>query len=127
MQTVICRACGLVWSDPRPHEARQFYGEEYRLSYKQTYSPRPKHVLRAGKVALSRFEKVAQLLSYRKTVLDVGTGGGEFAYLLQTLGHSVSGVEPNRGYADYSIRNYGLTIQVGFIQDAVFQPESSMW
>lgn len=124
LQTVICRACGLVWSDPRPHEARQFYEEEYRLAYKQTYSPRPKHVLRAGKVALSRFEKIAQLLSHRKMVLDVGTGGGEFAYLLQALGHSVSGVEPNRGYADHSIRNYGLNVQVGFVQDAAFPPES---
>lgn len=124
LQTVICRACGLVWSDPRPHEARQFYEEEYRLAYKQTYSPRPKHVLRAGKVALSRFEKIGQLLSHRKMVLDVGTGGGEFAYLLQALGHSVSGVEPNRGYADHSIRNYGLNVQVGFVQDAAFPPES---
>lgn len=124
LQTVICRACGLVWSDPRPYEARQFYEEEYRLSYKQTYSPRLKHVLRAGKVALSRFEKVGQLLSGRKAVLDVGTGGGEFAYLLQALGHSVSGVEPNKGYADHSIREYGLKVQVGFVQDAVFPPES---
>ncbi|NGZ95850.1 MAG: methyltransferase type 11 [Nitrospira sp. WS110] len=131
LQTVICRACGLVWSDPRPYETRRFYEEEYRLSYKQTYNPRPKHVLRAGKVALSRFEKIAQLLSGRKTVLDVGTGGGEFAYLLQALGHSVSGIEPNKGYADYSIREYGLAVQVGFVQDAVFPPESfdvvTMW
>lgn len=124
LQTVVCRACGLVWSDPRPYEARRFYEEEYRLSYKQTYSPRPKHVLRAGKVALSRFEKIARLLSGRKAVLDVGTGGGEFAYLLQALGHSVSGVEPNRGYADHSIREYGLKVEVGFVQDAVFTPES---
>ena len=124
LQTVICRACGLVWSDPRPHEARHFYEDEYRLAYKQTYSPKPKHVLRAGKVALSRFEKIAELLSMRKAVLDVGTGGGEFAYLLQSLGHSVSGVEPNRGYADYSIREYGLAVQVGFVQDVVLPPES---
>jgi 2-polyprenyl-3-methyl-5-hydroxy-6-metoxy-1,4-benzoquinol methylase len=124
LQTVICRACGLVWSDPRPHDARRFYEEDYRLSYKQTYSPKPKHVLRAGKVALSRFEKVAQLLSSRKAVLDVGTGGGEFAYLLQALGHSVHGVEPNKGYADHSIREYDLNVQVGFVQDAAFSPES---
>lgn len=124
LQTVICRACGLVWSDPRPHDARQFYEEEYRLSYKQTYSPKPKHILRAGKVALSRFEKIEPLLADRKAVLDVGTGGGEFAYLLQSLGHRVSGIEPNKGYADYSIREYGLTVQVGFVQDAAFPPES---
>lgn len=124
LRTVICQACGLVWSDPRPHDARQFYEEEYRLSYKHTYAPKPKHVLRAGHVALSRFKKVEQLLPSRKAVLDVGTGGGEFAYLLQSLGHGVSGIEPNRGYADYSIQEYGLTVQVGFVQDATFPSES---
>lgn len=124
LRTVICRACGLVWSDPRPHDAKQFYEEEYRLSYKNVYSPKPKHVLRAGKVALSRFEKIDRLLAEPKTVLDVGTGGGEFAYLLQSLGHRVRGVEPNRGYADYSIKEYGLSVQVGFVQDAVFPTES---
>ena len=124
LRTVICQACGLVWSDPRPHDARQFYEKEYRLSYKHAYSPKPRHVLRAGHVALSRFEKIERLLSSRKVVLDVGTGGGEFAYLLQSLGHGVSGIEPNSGYADYSIREYGLTVQVGFVQDAAFSPES---
>lgn len=124
LRTVICRACGLVWSDPRPHDARQFYEEQYRLAYKNTYSPKPKHVVRAGKVALSRFGKIAQLLSSQKTVLDVGTGGGEFAYLLQSLGHVVNGIEPNRGYADHSIQQYGLTVRVGFVQDATFDPAS---
>ena len=124
LRTVICRACGLVWSDPRPHDARQFYEEQYRLAYKNTYSPKPKHVLRAGKVALSRCMKIEQLLSGRKTVLDVGTGGGEFAYLLQSLGHEVNGIEPNRGYADHSIQQYGLTVQVGFVQDVTFAPGS---
>ncbi len=124
LRTVICRACGLVWSDPRPHDARQFYAEEYRLAYKNTYNPKPKHVLRAGKVALSRFGKIEQLLPSRKTVLDVGTGGGEFAYLLQSLGHVVHGIEPNRGYADHSIQQYALTVQVGFVQDATFAPAS---
>ena len=124
LRTVICRSCGLVWSDPRPHDAKKFYEDEYRLAYKHTYSPKAKHVLRAGTVALSRFEKIDRFLTERKTVLDVGTGGGEFAYLLQSLGHRVSGVEPNRGYADYSIKEYGLAVQVGFVQDAVFPPES---
>lgn len=124
LRTVICRVCGLVWSDPRPHDARRFYEEEYRLAYKNTYSPKPKHVVRAGKVALSRFGKIAQLLSSRKTMLDIGTGGGEFAYLLQSLGHAVNGIEPNRGYADHSIQQYGLAVQVGFVQDATFAPAS---
>jgi SAM-dependent methyltransferase len=124
LRTVICKACGLAWSDPRPHDARQFYEEEYRVAYKRTYAPKPKHVLRAGNVALSRYAKIAQLLSGSKAILDVGTGGGEFAYLLQSLGHTVNGVEPNRGYADYSIKEYGLTVQVGFVQDSTLPPEA---
>jgi 2-polyprenyl-3-methyl-5-hydroxy-6-metoxy-1,4-benzoquinol methylase len=131
LRTVICKSCGLVWSDPRPHDARQFYEEEYRVAYKHTYAPKPKHVLRAGHVALSRLDKIKPLLSGSKTILDVGTGGGEFAYLLQSRGHTVSGVEPNRGYADYSINEYGLPVQVGFVQDGTFPPDAfdviTMW
>jgi SAM-dependent methyltransferase len=132
LRTVICRSCGLVWSDPRPHDARQFYEADYRVEYKGAYEPRPKHVLRAGKVALSRLEKVMPLLAGgRKRILDVGTGGGEFAYLLSKLGHDVRGVEPNRGYAEYSIREYGLPIEVGFVQDVALPPEAfdliTMW
>ncbi len=131
LRTVICTSCGLVWSDPRPHDTRRFYEEEYRLSYKNSYAPKPKHVLRAGKVALSRFEKITQLLQSRKAVLDVGTGGGEFAYLLRSLGHGVNGIEPNKGYANYAVREYELTVHVGFVQESVFPPDSfdvvTMW
>lgn len=117
LRTVICRRCGLVWSDPRPHDPRTFYEADYRLSYKGTWSPKPKHVLRAGRVAISRHAKVAALLPRPKSILDVGSGGGEFAYLLACLGHHVVGVEPNKGYADYSIAEYGLDVRGGFIQD----------
>jgi SAM-dependent methyltransferase len=132
LRTVICRACGLVWSDPRPHDARGFYEADYRVAYKGAYEPRPKHILRAGKVALSRLARIRRLLDGgRKRILDVGAGGGEFAYLLARLRHDVRGVEPNRGYAEYSIREYGLAIDVGFVQDVALPPESfdvvTMW
>jgi len=124
LRTVICARCGLVWSDPLPHNPRNFYEDDYRLSYKGNCSPKPKHILRAGNVAISRYRKIEQLLSRSLEVLDAGSGGGEFAYLLKTLGQNVKGIEPNKGYAEYSIREYGLDIQVGFIQDAKFQEES---
>jgi 2-polyprenyl-3-methyl-5-hydroxy-6-metoxy-1,4-benzoquinol methylase len=124
LRTVICKNCGLVWCDPFPYDPRQFYQNDYRVEYKKTVAPKPKHVLRAGKVALNRFHKIKHLLTARKTILDVGTGGGEFAYLLQSLGHELLGVEPNRGYAEYSAAEYGLNLQIGFIQDAQFSPQS---
>jgi len=117
LRSVACRQCGLVWSDPRPHDARRFYEDDYRLSYKGTFEPRPKHVLRAGKVAVSRLAKVERFLAGSMRVLDVGSGGGEFAYLLKKLGHDVHGIEPNRGYGDYAVRQYGIGVTLGFAGD----------
>ena len=119
LRTVACVNCGLVWSDPRPHNVRQFYQEQYRLAYKRVTVPKPRHVVRAGMVALSRLEKIRSLLHGRMRVLDVGSGGGEFAYLLALLGHDVQGVEPNVGYATYSTEQYGLNVAVGFIGDVL--------
>jgi ubiquinone/menaquinone biosynthesis C-methylase UbiE len=124
LRTVICSDCGLVWSDPFPHNPRSFYKDDYRVAYKGSYAPKPKHILRAGKVALSRRKLLSKWIANPKKILDVGTGGGEFAYLLKSLGHNVNGIEPNQGYAEYSKQEYGLDIQVGFIQD-IQQPDES--
>jgi len=122
LRTVACKACGLVWSDPRPQEARQFYTEDYRLAYKGTFAPRDKHVLRAGRVALDRLGMIRPHLRGRMKVLDVGSGGGEFAYLLQSLGHEVTGVEPNRGYAGFAAGQYGLDIRRGMLDEVDLEP-----
>ncbi|MFO0518629.1 MAG: class I SAM-dependent methyltransferase [Betaproteobacteria bacterium] len=122
LRTVACRACGLVWSDPRPHDARRFYSEDYRLEYKGSFVPRPKHVLRAGRVALARLGLIRPLLRPGLRILDIGSGGGEFAYLLRSLGHQVEGVEPNRGYAEFSMREYGLQVHRGFVDEVALQP-----
>ncbi len=120
LRTVICNRCGLVWSDPFPHDPRHFYEKDYRIEYKSTPTPKPNHILQAGLVALTRYSKIKHLLTDRKTILDVGTGGGEFAYLLKLLGHDQYGIEPNKGYAQYSIAEYQLNVQIGFIQDSQF-------
>jgi len=114
----------MVWSDPFPHNPRSFYEDDYRVAYKGTFTPKPKHILRAGKVALSRRALLGKWIEKPVKMLDVGTGGGEFAYLMQTLGHDVSGIEPNKGYAEYSREEYGLKVQIGFIQDINQAPES---
>jgi SAM-dependent methyltransferase len=124
LRTVICHACGLVWADPLPHNPRTYYEDDYRVEYKGTFTPKPKHILRAGKVALYRRKLLGKWIAQPKKILDVGTGGGEFAYLLQSLGHDVSGIEPNKGYAEFSRQEYGLNVQVGFIQD-IQQPDAS--
>ncbi|MDP3619233.1 MAG: methyltransferase domain-containing protein [Ramlibacter sp.] len=124
LRTVACGGCGLVWVDPRPFDSRQFYEQDYRRAYKKTFEPRARHVLRAGRVALDRWLRIKRFLQPGMRVLDVGSGGGEFAYLLTRLGQQVVGVEPNIGYAEYSRREYALDIRRGFIGDVALEGAS---
>lgn len=124
LRTVICSRCGLIWSDPFPYESRKFYSDDYRLFYKKTFYPKPKHILRAGELAIERYNKIKQFLSKNASILDVGSGAGEFLYLMKVLGYRVKGVEPNKGYAEYSIKEYNLDVEIGFFQDLTCKSES---
>ena len=126
LRSVICRRCGLVWTDPRPtpEQVREFYAHEYRLDYKGTYQPKPKHTYRSGKVAVDRFQRLRPILKPGFRVLDVGAGSGEVVYVLRAMGYEASGFEPNEGYARYAADVLGLPVTQGFYQDAAVQPES---
>ena len=107
----------MVWTDPRPGDIGKFYKEEYRLLYKGTYRPKPKHIYRAGKVAVARYGRIKAYVGRDKSVLDVGSGGGEFVYLMKTLGCRTTGIEPNEGYARHSVSAYGIDVRIGLLQD----------
>ncbi len=131
LRTVICKECGLVWSDPRPAKVKEYYKKYYRLQYKGTIKPKMKHIYRAGKVAKSRIEKIGKYLNHNDKILGIGSGGGEFLYLLKYNGYDVSGIEPNEDYAKYSVDKYNLNIHIGFIQDILLEKETynviTMW
>ena len=120
LRTVICRRCGLVYSDPRPNtdQVREYYERNYRIDYKATYQPKPKHVRRAGKVAVTRVSRLRDLLKRGHRILDFGAGGGEVVYVLRTLGYDASGFEPNEGYARFASEVLKLPVTHGFYQDA---------
>ena len=120
LRTVICRRCGLVWSDPRPIEARSYYEEEYRRDYKNVTAPTLKHICRAGRVAFDRRRRITRYLRAGQRLLDIGSGGGEFVYLMGRLGLRATGIEPNRGYANFSREEYGLDVRAGFLDDCDF-------
>ena len=123
LRTVICKDCGLVWSDPLPMDVAQYYEHDYRLDYKAAYTPKPKHIYRAGLVALERLKKINNAFKPGGSLLDVGSGGGEFLYLMNQLGYQTQGIEPNQGYARYSMEQYGLQVLRGFVQEANFPPQ----
>ncbi len=126
LTTVICTGCGMVHSHPIPtlEELTEYYTVHYRTSYKSTYTPKPKHVLRAGKSAMERLDRLKPLTRPGMVLLDVGSGGGEFTYLAKRAGFSASGIEPNEGYASYSREQYGIHVRPGTWETAEIAPES---
>jgi len=124
LRTVICKNCGLVWSDPFPIDTAEYYQKNYRILYKGTYSPKIKHIYRAANVAVERYKRLDAHLAGKKKVLEIGSGGGEFSYLLTKKGFDVSAIEPNEGYGNYSKEQYGLNVQIGFAQNLEFDAET---
>lgn len=126
LQTVICRNCGLVWTDPRPNadEVKNFYSEKYRLEYKGAYTPKLKHVYRAGKIAVERYRRIADMIRPDSEILDIGASSGEFVYLLRARGYNARGIEPNRGYGEYARDQLGLPIEIGMAGDSELPADS---
>jgi 2-polyprenyl-3-methyl-5-hydroxy-6-metoxy-1,4-benzoquinol methylase len=126
LRTVICRRCGLVYSDPRPRseQVRDYYEHSYRMDYKATLQPKPKHVYRAGKVAIDRFRRLATILKPGHRVLDFGAGSGEVVFVLRAMGYEVCGFEPNKGYAGFASEVLGLPISHGFYRDTRIESAS---
>ncbi|WP_437229626.1 class I SAM-dependent methyltransferase [Planctomicrobium sp. SH661] len=126
LRTVLCRGCGLVWTDPRPtpEETRTFYADEYRLAYKAAYTPKPKHAYRETLRALNRVKGIESILKPGQKLLDVGCGGGFFVYALNHHGVSAQGIEPNKGFAGYACSELKVSVQNAFLQDADF-PENT--
>jgi len=78
-----CESCGLVQlSDvPDQEELAQFYRDEYRKTFKNTDTPKPHHIFRAGVSAAERLSLLKPHVVPGQRLLDVGAGGGEFSYL----------------------------------------------
>ncbi len=126
LRNVMCATCGHVFISPAPseEELKAYYTEHYRTEYKGVITPKRKHVLRAGLRALERLSRLQPYITTPSRVLDVGAGGGEFAYLLSCAGHTVTGIEPNAGYAEFARQSYGLDIQTTTLELSDFESES---
>jgi 2-polyprenyl-3-methyl-5-hydroxy-6-metoxy-1,4-benzoquinol methylase len=126
LRTVICRDCGLVWTDPRPDSEanRKFYADDYRVAYKGAFQPKLKHAYREIGRAWARYERLKERVAAGDRLLDVGSGGGFFNHIMQRVGLEVHGIEPNFGFGSYAIDELDVPTTIGFIQDAGLAPHS---
>jgi 2-polyprenyl-3-methyl-5-hydroxy-6-metoxy-1,4-benzoquinol methylase len=113
LRNIISVNSGLIYVDPVPFEnTEEFYKTEYRKSYKGVHSPKPKHVYRAGKVAMGRFSRLSKYLPEGAKCLDAGSSSGEFVYLLRKREFVAEGVEANIPYAQYSQAELGIPVSI---------------
>lgn len=125
LRNVMARESGLIFVDPPPvDDLATFYRDEYRVSYKGSFVPKAKHILRAGRVALDRHRHSREAAQPGMRTLDIGAGGGEWVYLMQKRGCEAHGVEPNLGYGGFAKEQYGVEVFLGMYQEADFAPAS---
>lgn len=119
LRTVICKICGLIWTDPRPEgkDIKKYYSKEYRLEYKGICKPKLKHIYRDANEALRRYDFMKGIIKKDDVILDIGSGSGVFIYTLRKLGYDATGIEPDEGYAKYSIEVLEVPVKVAFARD----------
>lgn len=117
LRVVVCDNCGVVHNDPIPtaSELTNFYKNEYRISYKKTREPKVRHSARYFPAVARHIQKFWKYYQNAERVLDIGSGSGEFVYLMRDLGKDVVGLEPTKDYAEFCQKRYGLAIVNGEI------------
>jgi 2-polyprenyl-3-methyl-5-hydroxy-6-metoxy-1,4-benzoquinol methylase len=126
LRTVMCEACGLVWTNPRPADADvdRYYETEYRLDYSRSRTPTRRKLLRGFLGAAERRDALDGLLTPGARVLDVGCGAGELVFLLRREGFDAAGIEPGREYAAFCRDVLEIPIQTATVERADVAPQS---
>lgn len=110
-QLVKCRACGLVYVNPRPHAGKILDG--YAEGADEQFVSQVKGREITFEKSLRRIERFAAV----GRILDVGTAGGSFLHVARGRGWEVAGCEPNRWLCRWSKEHYGLDVMPGTVHD----------
>ncbi len=124
LRTVLCRTCGLVWTNPRPSAAdmNAYYETAYRADYKGQSAPPLRKIVRGFAGAAERRQMLRPFGAH--TMLDVGCGAGELVYLMRRDGVDASGLEPGVEFAEFARTALRIPIQTAAV-DAAVVPDAS--
>ncbi len=118
---VICRECGLIYTNPRMTQASyaQFYDCEYRRLYQGKEHPiadlYEKNLWRGKRI--SAFLREAGVNMEGKRVLEVGCGaGGILAHFRDVFHCQVKGCDYGSQGVEYGVNHHGLDLEVGTLE-----------
>ena len=113
-QLVKCSSCTFVFTNPRPdsNETDKYYQSEDYISHSNSSKgvfnfayQQIRKIAIQGKVKL-----IAAQNAPHKSILDYGSGTGEFLNSMKTSGWGCKGIEPSPQARELSIANYSLDI-----------------
>jgi SAM-dependent methyltransferase len=123
LPTVMCNACGLLYTNPMPTTAEldAYYSRHYRLDYQFSLSkPSGRHMRKRSAEAAERLEVVDSLLPRNGRTLDFGAGAGEFVETMLRAGFDAHGFEPGRNYGSHARSRLGDRVRLVGWQEATF-------
>ncbi len=119
-QFVKCADCALVYQNPRPvfDDLRRRYGEDY-FSYELTNEAAFFTLMRLGLRDID-FPALTAGLPSPRTFLDIGCATGMLIESMKGEGWDARGVDVCRESAEYGMKNRGVPIFVGTLDEARF-------
>jgi len=106
---VICRNCGMVFTNPQPvnNVLKMYYSTTYNFYGEVASSPRIQQVNFMKKYIPSNF----------KRVLEIGAFNGYFLNLLKNNGYEVYGVEPSISGVKQAKNRFGIELDNNFFNE----------
>lgn len=124
VRTVICRRCGLVYTDPvleledySPEDA-----EKVRRLRRPAARPSEKYLAKNQRRADGALAILEPILCPGMRALDVGCAAGTLLAALRERGCEVTGVEPEPAFAAYSRDERGLRVHECLLEEADLPP-----
>lgn len=120
---VLCNHCQLGFSLPvlSNQELSKYYPDDY-----ESFKPRKNLLAQLLKLKYKMdLGSINRETGNKKglDVFEIGSGRGEFLNELNKRQFKVSGLEPGRSGVEFALKNYGLKLELGYIEDYNFSQE----
>ena len=118
-----CHYCGHNYQPAQNYQEIYTTGEFTQDARQGTATPNAAKIKELDRRALKRINYYRGFIRDMDQILEVGSSIGSFVHVLKLSGKSAWGLEPDPGYASYSIDQYGFEQHQGLLEE--FVPEKN--